>query len=195
MATVWRMADRDRYEFGPPVRLGITGKWHKVEGAGLPTAGVYVRLGQADDGRLVCTGVHVAEHHGGQEVTATDLRRVPLAAILGDVAAYLAGGDSEDPLTKAVTTKMANDVLRQHATPFVRAARSTTLRPEHFERVAADYRAALLTAPNRPIQYLAKRDRVPEPTLRRWVQRARDMGLLGESTPGKAGETPRKEHQ
>jgi hypothetical protein len=31
---------------------------------------------------------------------------------------------------------------------------------------------------------------VPEPTARRWVQRARDMGLLGASRPGKAGEKP-----
>jgi hypothetical protein len=137
--------------------------------------------------------VHVAEPKSGPEVTATDLRRVPLAAVLGDAANYLVGGDSDDPLTKAVTRRIADDVLRQHATPFVRTTPSGRLPREHFERVAADYRAALVSAPHRLIQHLAERNQVPEPTLRRWVQRARDMGLLGQSTPGKAGEKPRKE--
>jgi hypothetical protein len=36
---------------------------------------------------------------------------------------------------------------------------------------------------------------VPEPTTRRWVQRARDMGLLGVSRPGKAGEKPVRPEQ
>ncbi len=32
-------------------------------------------------------------------------------------------------------------------------------------------------------------------TLRRWVQRAREMGLLGPAVPGKAGECPSHDSQ
>jgi hypothetical protein len=64
----------------------------------------------------------------------------------------------------------------------------------HFEQVAAEYRAALKRRPRAPIAAL--RDQYPgvsESTLRRWTQRARDMGLLGPSRSGRAGEHPRKE--
>lgn len=183
------MADRKRYEFGQPERLKLgQDAWHRVIGEGLPAAGVYVRFGHASDGRLACLGVHVGAPGGDAEVTATDLRRIPLAAVLGDAAAYLTGEAASDPLEKAIMRKMAGDVLVQHATPLGPRTRSSRLPAEHFERVAGQYRAALVAAPGRPIQYLSERSNTPEPTLRRWVQRARDMGLLGASTPGKAGE-------
>jgi hypothetical protein len=168
-----------------------------VVGTGLPEAGVYVRLGRTPDSRLVCTGVHIGDEDAGHEVTATDLRRVPLAAILGDAARYLAGEGADSPLHAAVMRKIASDWFRQ-AAPFIGARTRPGpggLPPEHFERVAEAYRAALSAAPRRPIQYLAEKFNVPEPTLRRWVQRARDRGLLGPATPGKAGEQQPKRDQ
>lgn len=54
------------------------------------------------------------------------------------------------------------------------------------------YRDMLVTAPRAPIKTLAEHLGVSEATVRRWVQRARDQGFLGESRPGKAGETPRR---
>jgi len=37
---------------------------------------------------------------------------------------------------------------------------------------------------------LAEQLHYSDATVRRWVQRARDKGLLGPSIPGKAGEEP-----
>jgi len=74
--------------------------------------------------------------------------------------------------------------------------RGQALPPAHFEMVAAEYRLALESRPQAPMQQLIRRLEdwkgypVPEPTARRWVQRARDMGLLGPSRPGVAGEYP-----
>jgi hypothetical protein len=57
------------------------------------------------------------------------------------------------------------------------------------------YRAALVHAPQAPIKALAGQLYRSEATVRRWVQRARDMGLLGSSTPGRAGEGPARVDQ
>jgi hypothetical protein len=61
--------------------------------------------------------------------------------------------------------------------------------PEHYERVAAAYRQALISHPRSPMRALAEQLHASDATVRRWVQRARDKGLLGPSVPGKAGET------
>ncbi len=69
-----------------------------------------------------------------------------------------------------------------------------------FEHVAEEYRRALDTHSRAPMQELTRRlgikpnwwsgNPAPEPTARRWVQRARDLGLLGPSRPGVPGEYP-----
>lgn len=186
---------RTRYEFGPGDRLKAgRGQWHLLHAVGLPGAPVYIRLGYAPDGRLVCTGLHIGDATGEIEVTATDLRQVPVAAILGDAAAFLTGEvEGLNPLGEAVMRQMAKAAFKS-AVPFpgprTRPGRQG-LPAERIEWAAKAYRAALATAPRRPIQYLSEKSGVPEPTLRRWVQRARDRGLLGASTPGKAGEAAR----
>jgi hypothetical protein len=74
--------------------------------------------------------------------------------------------------------------------------RGQALPRDHFEMVAQEYRFAVENSPRAPMRQLMrrledwKRVPVPEPTARRWVQRARDMGLLGPSRSGVAGEYP-----
>ena len=60
--------------------------------------------------------------------------------------------------------------------------------PREEDQVAEAYRAALVTDPHHPIKRLAEQYHASEATVRRWVQRPRDMDLLGESAPGRAGE-------
>ena len=50
---------------------------------------------------------------------------------------------------------------------------------EHFERVAAAYRKALTTHPGGPVRALVAQMGRSEATVHRWLQRCRDMGLLG----------------
>jgi len=184
---------RERHEFMNVQELRTGGRvWNKVIGPGLPAAEVYVRFGVEKSGRIVCTGVHIAAADADEEVTATDLRRVPLAGIIDDLSAYITGAAAVggDLLTKALMRHMAHEAAGKHMAPFTPRARAARLPDEHFRQVAERYRAALRVAPRRPIQHLAGELHVAEPTLRRWVQRARDMGLLGQSIPGKAGERP-----
>lgn len=62
---------------------------------------------------------------------------------------------------------------------------------EHFEHVAEVYREALQRNPRHPYSYVTTALQTTTPTARRWVQRARDMGLLGEARRGRPGEHPR----
>jgi hypothetical protein len=74
--------------------------------------------------------------------------------------------------------------------------RGQALGRDHFEWVAGEYRRALKEKPSAPMREMIRRltvklkREIPEPTARRWVQRARDLGMLGPSAPGKAGEYP-----
>ncbi len=59
--------------------------------------------------------------------------------------------------------------------------------PDHYAKVAEFYRTAW-RAGRAPTTAVAKRWRVEPSTAAKWVKRAREEGLLGETTPGKAGE-------
>jgi hypothetical protein len=70
---------------------------------------------------------------------------------------------------------------------------------DFFLTVAAEYKRACTPGEFRaPMKELCRRlslafresSPIPEPTVRRWVQQARDMKLLGPSRPGIAGEYP-----
>lgn len=162
-------------------------EWHEVLEKGEPLVpSVYVRLGQHDDGRLIVTGVIV----GGlddHEVTARSLRTIPLGQITAATGYYLGGGDGS-PLSKAVTKQMAEQLLLAPAQPAARLRPGPKGYPVAFyEEVAARYRAALTVAPRRPMKHLAETMSFSEAQMRRHVQRARDMGLLGEAPAGRAG--------
>jgi hypothetical protein len=64
--------------------------------------------------------------------------------------------------------------------------------PEHFAWVAREYRRVTRENAKAPVRQLAEEMKVSEPTVRRWVQRARDLGYLRPSIPGRAGEATRR---
>jgi hypothetical protein len=162
---------------------------------------VAMSVGRSPDGRLICTGLLCAnldipaiydpppgapEWFGSQrvEVTARSLRELPLPALLGSIAALR---DDPDPRGRAFFREIFRLADDLPALPRRRPGPKGHPRA-HFEQVADAYRAALVLAPHAPVKALAPQLHVSEATVRRWVQRARDMGLLGDSTPGRAGE-------
>jgi transposase-like protein len=179
---------------------GLEHNWVGFRGGDLPFP-VAMSLGRSPDGRLICTALYIGdldvgadydppadapEWYGSEpiEVTARSLRELPLAALLGSIEAL-----RDDPKGRAFfreVFRLADDLP---ALPRRRPGPEGYDRAK-FEEVAEAYRACLALAPRAPVKVLAKRLQVSEATARRWVRRARDMGLLGASTPGRAGEGP-----
>jgi hypothetical protein len=172
-------------------------QWVVLEGGSLPYP-VTLSAGIGDDGRLRCTGVILgAFTTEPAEITSASLREVRIAELLQEVASagnllqalieYSGPGDGR-PFLDRLSPGLLPDLPPRP--PQVRGA----LPRSHFETVAAEYRRALLVNDRAPMTELRRRlaewlgREVPEPSARRWVQRARDMGLLGASRPGKAGE-------
>jgi hypothetical protein len=153
--------------------------WVAVENVGVPFP-IVVRLGKSPDGRLACTGMVIGpDAELGQEITARSLRQIPLGQILSTVAGLDFPGAEE----------LGGEVTHLWRQPPARPG-PTALSREDLQRVAEDYRAALLQAPRSPIKLMAQKVHASEATIRRRVQRARDMGLLRPVQPGKAGEKP-----
>jgi hypothetical protein len=131
-----------------------------------------VQLARRDDGQLICTGLLFGgdnEH----EVTARALRGISMSALLRSLS-------REEQLHKR------NEEWPLNST----RAGSKGLPLSHFEEVARGYREALQEAPKAPVKNLAERWHHPEATIRTWLKQARDRGLLGAATHGKAGEKP-----
>ncbi|MGO8683647.1 MAG: hypothetical protein ACLQUT_03570 [Thermoleophilia bacterium] len=145
------------------------------------------------DGRLVCTALRIGEmRRSGHvpEITAKSLREIPLGAILEQVADDLGVGTGEilaQVLGVAHLLRAPAPVAKEHLRPG----------PQGYDRaffaeIAELYREALVRRPGSPYTYMRARRPGSLPTQRRWVQRARDMGLLGPAQPGKAGESPKE---
>ena len=159
-------------------------EWFRFDDGELPQP-VLLRLRTASDGRRVCTGLIVGAVED-REIPGRALRRISLPALLELVGEELSRR-TKDKGWKAY-------VNRPRAAPLTAA---TSYRPakrppagwprEHFQQVALAYRANLIRHPFAPLQALARQLGTTEPTARRWVLRARDMGFLGRPAPGKAG--------
>jgi hypothetical protein len=156
-------------------------RWIGVRDDTLP-APLLVRLGTSREGRLVCTGLILGDAEP-KELTARGLRSIPLAQIV----AMLAQEAGDEGFWAGALAGM----IRRRAEPY----QGPQTRPgpkghpaDHYEQVAAAYRQALVDHPRAPMKALAAQLHVSDATVRRWVQRARDKGLLGPSVPGKAGE-------
>jgi len=144
--------------------------WWRWEGTDTPSFSVCLRIGRVQ-GRLACTGLHLEAAQDG-ELTARDLRELHLPDLL---------------------TRFAWSRDRVEARPATRLERPGHPGPrghsrEHFEQVAALYREALEADPYRPVAWMRGRLDASPATLRRWIQRARDMGLLGPAPIGRAGD-------
>jgi hypothetical protein len=175
-------------------------EWVGVDTGG-PAGRVLLRLGLSRQGRLVCTGLIVgtAEPLWGDppeigEVTARQLRAIPLGEMIASLALSAAIGSKrpDDPI-QAYLARVRGRPLRERVTPYPgpQARPGPKGHPsEHYERVAVAYREALVAHPRAPMKALAEQLHYSDATVRRWVQRARDKGLLGPSIPGKAGEEP-----
>jgi hypothetical protein len=203
-----RQDARDR----PSVRLGLPADreqiaeftnnrhWAVLEGGGLPYP-VTLSLGIGHDGRLRCTGIILgALTAEPAEITSASLREVRITELLQEIAMFgnlletlisYTGRHEDRPFLDRLMPGLVADLP-----PRPPSVRGAALPRSHFEQVAKEYRRALklpITAPMTEVQrrlaeWLGRE--IPEPTARRWVQRARDMGLLGASRPGKAGEKP-----
>jgi hypothetical protein len=164
---------------------------------------VLISLGRAPDGRLIATGLLIANldipavydqdapdwfRSKPVEITTRSLRQLHMADLLNSVTAL-----RDDPQGKALFGRLFGLADDLPASFQRRRPGPKGLPREHFEEVAQAYRRALAEAPGAPVKTLAKQMNTSEATLRRWIQRARDMGLLGPSAPGKAGEQPTSE--
>jgi hypothetical protein len=184
---------------------GMEHNWIGFDDDRLPFP-VAMSVGRSPDGRLICTALYIGnldlgadydpppdapEWYGSErvEVTARGLRGLPLATLLGSIEAL-----RDDPRGRAFFREIFRLADNLDAPPRRRPGPKGHPR-SHFEDVAKRYRAVLAYAPHAPIKTLAPQLHASEATVRRWVQRARDMGLLGPSTPGRAGEGPARVDQ
>lgn len=160
-------------------------RWITVTGEELPYP-INFSVAVGENGRLVCTGLILgALAEETVAITSSSLRHVSISELLRHVTdAY------DDPIFGSIFEHIVRDMSEAPPPPRVRGS----LSDQHFEYVAAEYRQALALEPTAPMRELRRRlglwqgREIPEPTARRWVQRARDKGLLGASHPGKAGE-------
>lgn len=157
-----------------------------VHGGDLPTP-VAVRVGKLPDGELACTAV-VIGFANDEAVTSSDLRKVPLPAILSDIVDHVetlrrVGGDPPDERPELA------DLLALFVEPVDHSVAVPTPRPgprghtdEFYRRVAEAYLRAKADPRTRraPIQALRAMPAFAssDATARRWVQRARDKGFL-----------------
>ncbi|MEX2275248.1 MAG: hypothetical protein WEA10_06770 [Actinomycetota bacterium] len=131
-------------------------------------------------------------------VSAETLRGLPIRALFRAVADAL-GGEGEDldaPLTQAAQ----RGDLRERPRPYRNAfseqleiqKEGRTLADSFLSRVAVLYRLAQQLRPDAPVAYMQENvtvqpedlgripERVPAPTLRRWLRQAKARGLLPE---------------
>ncbi len=133
---------------------------------------LFVCFGTSAEGRHVVTGLMLTPGTN-TEITARALRSIPVGQ-LAVRAAML-----QVPRVKTEVYEPPRGRPGPKGWP-----------SEHFANVATEYRHALSKHPARPVQALRRQLHVSESTAHRWLQRCRDMGLLGPSVPGKAGEAP-----
>lgn len=153
--------------------------WCRLTGGPVPAL---LRLGRTGDGRMACTGVAFVGE--GEELTARMVREMPLGELVSVAAGQQSGEGAVGDFMRSVIAELAGEAPTR-TRPGPRG-----YPPEHYQLVADAYRAALRDSPRSPVQSLAAHLHVSEPTVRRWVQKARDRRLLGPSMPGRAGEQP-----
>lgn len=151
--------------------------WHVIEGWPVD---VTIRLAKTSDGRMACAAV--VFDGDGDELTARQLRNMPLGEIVAQAAGQRTEGKAGE-IIRWMAKQGAGHVIRTRPGPGGYPA-------EHYEQVARLYRTALEVTPQAPMRWLREQMPASEATWRRWLKGARDRGLLGASTPGKAGERP-----
>jgi hypothetical protein len=154
-------------------------------------AGVTVRVEiQLDDrGRPEVQEVRARRRQDipGPEITNELLRAIPVARLVG-IAVTQALYELRDGRLQPVNepTRWAQEANRFH--------RGRPVDPEHLERVAHAYRAAVVSK-RPPKQAIAEDFHVSTSTASRYIKAARDGGYLGKATPGVAGELEQEDSQ
>lgn len=142
--------------------------WNASEVSGYPHR-VLVCLGEAEDGRLVCTGVLI-DPKKNLEVSSRLLRDIRL----GEVVTFAASIDKVMPVGK---------VLRSTRYRVRRSRPGPTGYPATFYKdVARAYRRALRTHPRTPVVRLMAELSCSEATAHRYLKRCRELGLLDPRT-------------
>ncbi|EWT05058.1 hypothetical protein N864_07625 [Intrasporangium chromatireducens Q5-1] len=150
---------------------------------------VALTLSKTADGRMVCTGMIIGlsqahpGHVGPLEITSRDLRRIPVAELVGRAIYADQAPEHHAPARRrAIAGAPESLTLKRNPGPKGHP-------DKHFQQVAEMYRRALEESPRAPIVWLTKELHADRSTVARWLRRARDKGFLGEATPGRAGES------
>lgn len=137
----------------PALEPSLRGPFLEVTGARVPLA---LQVGRTEKGELICTGLLVGWGDPPVHVSARMLRSLRLADLVGSLADLAA--------TKEVMAD-APVVPNQH--------RGRRVHDDaHYQHVVDLYRQALVEAPERPVQLLAKRLHVSRATAHRWLNEA-----------------------
>ena len=156
--------------------------WLSVE-PGHPHPALMIRLGWSS-GRTSCTGLMILAGGGRGDITARRLRQIPLTKVMAVFGTLL----DQVPAGQLEALGLGTGV------------KATGIRPgpigwphEHYDKVARAYRQAATASPSSPIKRLSEDwptpegKPTPEPTIRRWVQESRRLGLLDDfpARPGR----------
>lgn len=163
------------------------------------------------DGRVACVGVDLRSFREDRDnrpvnrragllpVTSTVWREVNVASEIREALA-----DHEAVLAHAAyfaeeATDRAREVARARldeyrATVEARRGGRPPISPEHLEEVVGVYSRAL-DAGQPPRAAVAEHFLVSPSTAAKWIARAREIGLLEATTPGRAGGVPRSQQR
>lgn len=145
-------------------RLRADGRWFRWlddgEDGEPPPLDITLRLGVLADGQVVCTGMHI-EALFGSELTARQLRQIRFTDLLGALSKV----EGWPPEGGGALVRRNRPGPKGHGRAF-------------FEEFAAAYRAAGKAAPGREVEHLRGLGWGSPATIRRYRQRARDLGIL-----------------
>jgi len=137
------------------------------------------------DGVPQCREITIQSKEQGREVRTGDLRAIPLEKWIEDLFAAVAGRVVEENDGVVTVVEERSPSRLAEAAKVVQRARSASrqvITEETIREVARVYRA---NATRRPTQAVAQAFGVQHRTASKYVRRARDLGLLPETTAGK----------
>lgn len=160
---------------------------------GDPGVSVKLEFEVDEAGRPRCIGVEARAYDGGDPITAQALRipigrlgsramRAPMIVTrLGEI---LEGGGLK---LVAPTRAEREDIYAQYREGARRPRRGSPITDENLRAVAELYRRALSEG-DPPTKTVCEEFHVQRATASRWIAKARERGLLGPASPGRAGE-------
>lgn len=143
------------------------------------------------EGRPVFAEVQVS----GEDVSSADLARIPLRRMAAKLLAsraeahwQRAAASTNREVNAAIAAGFYMGLARQYAAgktdPLGRPGRRG---PDDFYRELAAIYLGLALESNRPSAVIAEREKVPAPTVQRWVREARRRKLIPPARKGVAG--------